>query len=139
MKKVAIFKPRHCNDYLSIIILIWNIIVQVTWEYDFFSFFLLGSRCVTFPLCLVHNTFDMSNFGLGEQLLIDDAIVLESKSSVFIKGLWDMAEFWRKKYRDVSPYTQGSLMNLLSDDTVFSESRKRDIHSNHIKYLKYRI
>ena len=81
----------------------------------------------------------MNSFGLGEKLLIDDALILESRSLVFIKGIWDMAEFCRKKYKEGSRDTQRSLMNLLSDDIVFSKFRKRDIHSNHIKYLKYRI
>jgi len=34
----------------------------------------------------------MSSFALGKKLLIEDALISESRSSVYIKGLWDMRE-----------------------------------------------
>jgi len=42
--------------------------------------------------CLSHNAFGMNHFVLGKKLLIEDALMSESRSSVFLKGLCDMRE-----------------------------------------------
>ena len=70
---------------------------------------------------------EMNSFALGKKLFIEDAVFSESRSSVYIKGLWDMqeaAKFIAMTIKERSKERMASCASALSKLCVGHEERR---------------